>query len=843
MQSRRDFRLNPLDLLQDDNSDDIDDGFLDGIDWSNPQSLFKAIGGPVPRTSSPAEVRRQAQEKSRDIFAAYDSLSKILQRHEATIQKRWSKKTRQQRLQILLKAWPGMPASHRPDFEALRKESKEQRERATRYRDHFLWPYINQEDLSQPKMLPLLLNSRGRHPPPAFAAADNESVHLGHVSKALVPVFLNQHTMVLHGATTADGYGKLIAWDDHEDAFEWMTTRKQFLPGEGLLVLEVQARIMKLLVDCCHQILHDISATDMIGDAYAIQPEPPLKTDNDASGFASLAVMAAEAPFRLPERLDLARLESLLEAKMLAAEDHVWALREDPAYFADEFLEVRAHRQEMLKDTKGRVHPVTNRLREHHLWARITSTILIDSYISLETFTELHRQAQQLRILQTKYAGEISPQKDLPEEYMTALLRFRYFLEKTAKSPLERLKTAAVASPPMHQFFARVPPTDVDSSKLQVVQKVGVKTTEPEGHLIWLLQTLWDDGYNLFLVGLPRVMDELERLIQSSPEADRLISEHVLKILGDLFIMAQCCRQLELYQPWAQTFEMASANHVETFEAEHMQWGKPYAQIVDAIKEQNMTSAGRLAEPSGGKFAYPSHKRRTRETVEALRKAESNLDAVWAKIDENLRYKVQELGQTAVYRFLSRPSILRRTAEWVEPATPTADIKVMDPNLDTINRPLSNLFIDSSDDQRQVLKTQPKVKTKTKGVPSAASAALAAPDVSEPENSDPQPTFHVDARTLKVFRTIFFNPDVTSTPGSVVWNDFLHAMVSTGFRAEKLCGSVWQFSPTSLDVERRINFHEPHPKGKIPFEMARRHGRRLTRTYGWKGDMFVLKDK
>ncbi|KAM3528889.1 hypothetical protein NHJ13051_002163 [Beauveria bassiana] len=691
-------------------------------------------------------------------------------------------------------------------------------------------------------MMPLLLNSRGRHPPPAFAAADSESVHLGLVSKALVPNFLNEHTMVLHGATTADGYGKLIAWDDHEDAFEWLTTRKQFLPGEGLLVLEVQARIMKLLVDCCHQILHEISAADMIGDAYAIQPELPLKTDNDASGFASLAVMAAEAPFRLPERLDLARLESLLEAKMLAVEDHAWALREDPAYFAHEFLEVRDHRQEMLKDTQGCVHPVTNRLREHRLWARITSTILIDSYISLETFTELHRQAQQLRILQTKYAREISPQNDLPEEYMTALLRFRYFLEKTAKSPLERLKTAVAASPPMHKFFARVPPTDVDSTKLQIVQKAGVKITEPEGHLIWLLQTLWDDGYNLFLVGLPRVMDELERLMQSSPEADRLISEHVLKILGDLSIIAQCCRQLELYQPWAQTFEMASANHVETFKAEHMQWGKPYAQIVDAIKEQNMISAGRLAEPSGGKFAYPSHKRRTRETVEALRKAEGNLDAVWAKIDENLRYKVPEIGQSAVYRFLST-RMLRRTAEWVEPATPTADIKIMDPNLDTLNRPLSNLFLGSSDDQRQALKAQPKVKTKTKGVPSAASAALAAPDVSETENFDPQPTFHVDSRTLKVFRTIFFNPDVTSTPGSVLWNDFLHAMVSTGFRAEKQYGSVWQFSPTSLDVERSIHFHEPHPKGKVPFEVARRHGRRLTRAYGWNGDMFVLKDK
>ncbi|RMJ15126.1 hypothetical protein BHE90_002696 [Fusarium euwallaceae] len=842
MQPRRDFQFDPFKSDQELSiPEDFDDGGLDGIDWSNPEKFLQAIGGPMPKMPSPAEVRREAKGRSRDIFVAYDTLNQILQRHEATIQKRWSKKTRQQRLQILLNAWPGMPASHRPDFEAFRKESKEQRERGTRYKDHFMWPYINQEDLSQPKVMPLLLNSRGRHPPPAFAAADNDAVHLGLVSRALVPIFLNQYVLILHGATTAEEYGKLISWDDHPDAFDWMHTRKQFLPGEGLLVLEVQDRLMKFLVDCCHEILHEIPAADLISDAYAIQPEPPLKTDNDASGFASLAVMAAEAPYRLPERLDLARLESLLEAKKSAAEDHVWALREDPAYFAHQFLEIQDHRQEMLKDTQGRPHPVTNKLREHLLWARITGTILTDAYLSLESFTELHRQAQHLRILQNKYKADISPTKDLPEEYLVGLLRFKHFLEQMAKGPMSKLKEVVASSPPMHKFFIRDPPVNADSTKILIRLKAGVKRSKVEEHLIWLLQTLWEDDYNLFLAGLPRLMDELERLLQSSPEADALVSAHVIKILGDLSIIAQCSRQLELYQPWAQTFENAAVEHLDSFKAEHIRWGEPWAKLLPAIREQNLSSAGRLAEPSGGKFTYPFDKRRTRDTVNALRKAEANLDAVWTKIDELLRSKVPELQGTAVHRFLSKPRMLRRTAEWVEPTAPTKDKKVADPDLDVLNQPLSNVFLDHSEDKVQGSKVQQKVKTKTKGVSSAKRAA--APDAPEPNNSDPQPTFHVDARTLKVFRTLFFNPEVNSTPGSVLWNDFLHAMVATGFQAEKLYGSVWQFSPTKLDVERSIHFHEPHPKGKIPFEVARRHGRRLTRAYGWFGGMFVLKKK
>jgi hypothetical protein len=90
---------------------------------------------------------------------------------------------------------------------------------------------------------------------------------------------------------------------------------------------------------------------------------------------------------------------------------------------------------------------------------------------------------------------------------------------------------------------------------------------------------------------------------------------------------------------------------------------------------------------------------------------------------------------------------------------------------------------------------------------------------------------------------VFFDPNVNTTPGRVTWNDFLHAMDSTGFSVQKLYGSVWHFQPTRLNIERSIQFHEPHPRGKIPFFIARRHGRRLNRAYGWFGSMFILKDK
>ncbi|KEF56708.1 uncharacterized protein A1O9_06897 [Exophiala aquamarina CBS 119918] len=68
-------------------------------------------------------------------------------------------------------------------------------------------------------------------------------------------------------------------------------------------------------------------------------------------------------------------------------------------------------------------------------------------------------------------------------------------------------------------------------------------------------------------------------------------------------------------------------------------------------------------------------------------------------------------------------------------------------------------------------------------------------------------------------------------------------MASIGFAAEKLYGSVWHFTPLRLDVERSIQFHEPHPSGKIPFTTARRHGSGLNRAYGWHGGIFALQEK
>jgi hypothetical protein len=100
--------------------------------------------------------------------------------------------------------------------------------------------------------------------------------------------------------------------------------------------------------------------------------------------------------------------------------------------------------------------------------------------------------------------------------------------------------------------------------------------------------------------------------------------------------------------------------------------------------------------------------------------------------------------------------------------------------------------------------------------------------------------FKLNARALKVFKTIFFTPSSNAVPGEVAWTDFLYAMKAVGFAPEAMGGSEWHFHPETVDVKHGIVFHSPHPNSKMTYRVARHNGRDLRRAYGWEGHMFAL---
>ena len=160
--------------------------------YEDPRNFFTAMAKanpnlPIPSLPSLSEVRSLARQRANDIFADREALAHLLDTYEDTLHKRWAKKSGEQRRKLLLKACANIPAKHRPDFEALRRESSEQTRTNTHFYDSFLLPSINLEDLTKHNILLLFVESRARRPPDVFVNADFNSIHLGTVCQAIVP--------------------------------------------------------------------------------------------------------------------------------------------------------------------------------------------------------------------------------------------------------------------------------------------------------------------------------------------------------------------------------------------------------------------------------------------------------------------------------------------------------------------------------------------------------------------------------------------------------------------------------------------------------------------------------
>lgn len=342
--------------------------------------------------------------------------------------------------------------------------------------------------------------------------------------------------------------------------------------------------------------------------------------------------------------------------------------------------------------------------------------------------------------------------------------------------------------------------------------------------LAHIFQILMDERLT-FNISLSNLLDEIQHLIEHEKEIHDLISARVARIIADLALVTEMTRQLQMYQPWFTMIERRGAADSDGENVFKVTFIEKMATVNHCMVVLQSPIYLKFGDPLDGRFSYPSHKRRTRDVTEKLCQAEKALDELWAKIGiGNINNRLlNTVGRT-----------LQRTSGWKEPESK----KPRKPSAAQIEISSQRRF-DIPEQAPQVVSVPAKVKSKTRGT---GPIALDNPGVEVVDQTDIQPTFHVSRNVLKVFRTLFFVPSQSETPGEVSWPDFLKAMKETGFTFQKLYGSVWKFSPQGLDIERNINFHEPHPQSKIVFSICRRYGRRLNRAYGWTGDMFVLKD-
>ncbi|KZM19336.1 hypothetical protein ST47_g9534 [Ascochyta rabiei] len=196
------------------------------------------------------------------------------------ILKSWTMKTVAQRRKILLAAWPDMPEVHRPDNVVATEHAT-----PGTIPDRFVWPFINQEDLTKPRTLLIFLNARGRKTPWGFSAIET-----------------------------------------------------QFSPA-----LRIQQRILTFLFACARALLWDL--TDDVLFKGPVQEEPSItqileKKDAEHSSFTDILNLA---PYHGWDSSNFSRLRGYIKGALSTQKNHIWVLREDPGYFADTVQEYLDH--------------------------------------------------------------------------------------------------------------------------------------------------------------------------------------------------------------------------------------------------------------------------------------------------------------------------------------------------------------------------------------------------------------------------------------------------------------------------------------------------------------------
>jgi hypothetical protein len=153
-------------------------------------------------------------------------------------------------------------------------------------------------------------------------------------------------------------------------------------------------------------------------------------------------------------------------------------------------------------------------------------------------------------------------------------------------------------------------------------------------------------------------------------------------------------------------------------------------------------------------------------------------------------------------------------------------LHVFDPNARCAH-PKKSELLGGITPQKSKAKTRPDGHTPSPMQETRRDSATSTDDKNETEMKK----IKVNKRAFKVFSTMFHVPSATEqqNTGEVAWTEFLYSMKTIGFSVEKLYGSSWQFTPDTIDLQRSIQFHEPHPRAKMWYWLSKAYGRRLHR--------------
>ncbi|KAI0145135.1 hypothetical protein GGR57DRAFT_480902 [Xylariaceae sp. FL1272] len=621
------------------------------IDLSNPQNSVLTSGGFIDDDDADVlgldDAIEQADRMSSLVLLHFRQLRNVLDRYEDLIRKRWAKKNGEQRRKILCNAWPIMPARRRPDIEAYRRKI------TTRFRECYLWPSLNQEELSHGSILLHFLNSRGRHEPAVFAANDLESIRLGNFCEALTPEFIEGYYMDLESEAHA-GYGSLYVYVSSP---ENRANGKYPNTADGFQILEIQEHILSFLVDACQGILHE---KDLDSEAMMLEPvlpEPPSLTSAHTGERATALDLARESPYLVPRKVDLRRIHSLASTRHAEWKDHGWAMREDPGFYAEVAREWYEHQDYQLLDARRKPQSImSTALGREKVWDQALASAVAEVYQAIYSWGFI---SQQLRLMMSLAPPTVSTQDGHVEataRYQQAMKPLKYLLDR---------RFIMLAEKEVNRRFTGA------STKRSVFSMSGDGHIQYRGaidekdDLIWYIRELASEESQ---VPHDILAAELNRTIQGKNMKERL-TPLLSQYISDLALLCELRTQLRLLSPNADAPRDIKDEDIEQYKEVANwcnEWVRPMHNLMmvtaTAHAGDKFLKLGNLGETTSGKFSYPVHKRRTKESTIAMQMAEQNLDKFWDAYDRHMRFHLNDNDYHVLQCEMPKREELQRTA-------------------------------------------------------------------------------------------------------------------------------------------------------------------------------------
>lgn len=200
----------------------------------------------------------------------------------------------------------------------------------------------------------------------------------------------SQHTIDFTSDPNSGRYGSYKSRSDENVHYHGGSTEFEICARPGMMALNIQSQILNFLVDCACKILHEMPPKLMI--EFPPQDEPPMADllDFEIAGHTNFSDVLMTAPYRGWQSVDLTELPRYIAATFDTQKEHVWALREDPSYFADTVLEYEQHSG---PDTSNDHH----RLGEHYFQRdTLIREILEEAYSTLAGWQDLRRRISDL---------------------------------------------------------------------------------------------------------------------------------------------------------------------------------------------------------------------------------------------------------------------------------------------------------------------------------------------------------------------------------------------------------------------------------------------------------------